>query len=710
MLCDECQEIFSMELKEDTQYAHYGIKGLEAEANNGCHLCLLVWHGISARKNIMQKLRTWVHDNPGKDTSTYVNVRHDEIYPALEFTFRVGDFDVEDADVDYDGFEISMEAMQGVESLPEDDSAVQDAESTGSEATMKTAIDWMQVCLQTHNLCHRDLVEMKSLPTRLIEIAGHPDQPTLRLCSSSEIPSDTQYVSLSHCWGDFQLFTLKTSNLESLKENVDMSELPKTFREAVKVTQRLGFSYIWIDSICIMQDSKQDRERETATMADVYSGAQCNIAASASRNGGEGLFRARNPCLARPLNVWATWKGEGLAEGPYTLIYADPFEVEILPEPLNRRAWVFQERLLSRRVLQFGTNQVHWKCRENMACEAFPDTLPFSSLFATDDAWIESLFSDPYTDAKYGYDFVPGRSDALAAHLLAERHKRSPQEHLEANLFHLRSKLYSAWIVLVAEYSQCDLTYSSDRPLAISGVARAMAAKLGEGDRYIAGMWESKTVELLLFGRDTKASEWPETPRAPSWSWLARDGPVKFTSTLLDSSTTPMADAVEHKLWRNYRICEVLEATTEDDGGDSFSSFPTGTLRLKGFLAKASISQVSLRRQWILWSCDRQLKDMTDIYSSVELDGPADLKHLSKSDWHIVTCIRHDSDRTGSHVHGLVLRPTGESPGQFRRHGMFAIKYSDYEILLALRRDGTDWVEPEYEKTDFAGRYTLSIV
>jgi hypothetical protein len=85
---------------------------------------------------------------------------------------------------------------------------------------------------------------------------------------------------------------------------------------------------------------------------------------------------------------------------------------------------------------------------------------------------------------------------------------------------------------------------------------------------------------------------------------------------------------------------------------------------------------------------------MTDIYSSVGLDGSADLKHLSKSDWHIVTCIRHDSDMTDSHIHGLVLRPTGESPGQFRRHGTFAIKYSDYEMLLALRRDGTDWVEP----------------
>ncbi|PMD54734.1 uncharacterized protein K444DRAFT_513189, partial [Hyaloscypha bicolor E] len=90
------------------------------------------------------------------------------------------------------------------------------------------------------------------------------------------------YITLSHCWGQLQLITLTNSNIVTFQEGLEIRKLPKTFRDAIYVAQRLTVQYIWIDSLCIVQDSEDDRKRESALMMSVFAEAFCNIAATAA--------------------------------------------------------------------------------------------------------------------------------------------------------------------------------------------------------------------------------------------------------------------------------------------------------------------------------------------------------------------------------------------------------------------------------------------
>ena len=95
------------------------------------------------------------------------------------------------------------------------------------------------------------------LPTRLIDVSD--EQP--KLCLSENIEPDTSYVALSHCWGSLDFLTLKKSNIKIFQNQIPDLALTKTFRDAVHITQYLGFRYLWIDSLCIIQDDTADWAR-----------------------------------------------------------------------------------------------------------------------------------------------------------------------------------------------------------------------------------------------------------------------------------------------------------------------------------------------------------------------------------------------------------------------------------------------------------------
>src|SRR5256885_7715423 len=114
-------------------------------------------------------------------------------------------------------------------------------------------------------------------PTRLIQI----NEKGIRLCDPRKLPKFPPYATLSHCWGGLDIFHLKKWNRDSLFENIPMDKLCNTFNDAIKVTRALGLSYLWIDSLCIVQDDNDDWRRESALMSDVFTNSVVNIAATA---------------------------------------------------------------------------------------------------------------------------------------------------------------------------------------------------------------------------------------------------------------------------------------------------------------------------------------------------------------------------------------------------------------------------------------------
>jgi len=148
-------------------------------------------------------------------------------------------------------------------------------------------IEWLANCKSNHMQCrtHSDFV-----PTRLIEICG-TERQTVRI-SSPTVPVD--WLALSYCWGTTKQSVTTSSNIHLRYEGVTVSELPKTLQDAITVARDLGFQFLWIDSMCILQDDERDWAKESATMADVYSKATLVLAATSASDCGLGFLDTRH--------------------------------------------------------------------------------------------------------------------------------------------------------------------------------------------------------------------------------------------------------------------------------------------------------------------------------------------------------------------------------------------------------------------------------
>ncbi|RYP65411.1 hypothetical protein DL769_006316 [Monosporascus sp. CRB-8-3] len=196
---------------------------------------------------------------------------------------------------------------------------------------------WLSDCLGKHEICsYRPGGQQRTLPSRLIFCGDSTTACTPKLCEGRDIPEDVSFVTLSHCWGGKVICCLESRNLDSFKSGLPMSLLSKTFLDAFTVTRELGFAYIWIDSLCIIQDSSEDWERESSKMSDIYANGILNIAATGFPNGERGFLTSRDPSLLQSparerthADFYREW-GRGVESAP-----------------LNRRCWVLQERVLS---------------------------------------------------------------------------------------------------------------------------------------------------------------------------------------------------------------------------------------------------------------------------------------------------------------------------------------------------------------------------
>jgi len=207
---------------------------------------------------------------------------------------------------------------------------------------------WLQTCEQQHAGCKYENTGW--LPTRLVYVGDLDSTVLPHLCISSSLPQRTRYLALSHCWGTKPIFRLLNSNITELQQSIPFDQLPRTFQHAIGLTGAFGFQYLWIDSLCIIQDSASDWAAESVTMGEVYVNSYCNIAATGAENGEVGLGFKRNPRALRPLEIRIPARppnSRGVPTGSYYCM-DDFWQDGIVKAPLNRRAWVFQERLLSR--------------------------------------------------------------------------------------------------------------------------------------------------------------------------------------------------------------------------------------------------------------------------------------------------------------------------------------------------------------------------
>ncbi|KAJ1334082.1 HET domain-containing protein [Microdochium nivale] len=383
--------------------------------------------------------------------------------------------------------------------------------STASADSWRQVTKWMQLCTSSHSACNVEAATGWH-PTRLLDLANPESSlDTFRVVvtKSLDLRATARYTTLSHCWGTAQFLQLRKSTFDELTAGIKLDRLPKTFREAMRVTRQLGVRYLWIDSLCIMQDrdDMSDWLIEAGQMHKVYTHSYCNISAAGAVDSSRGLFFDRDPQLSHSGEVRMCVEGLGLSpDGGVDYIDCSIVDINFWGNsigkcPLNTRGWVLQERLLSPRVLHFAKNQLFWECREHSAAECYPDRLP-RSVRNSLPAMFKKL--DPASRSK-------------------NLHRRGGNGD-ESMFYH------QVWNSIVRAYSATRLTHGSDKLIALSGVAKYFAPRIG--DVYVVGMWRKYLASSLLWHvkdeaqGDGSASNRPEVYRAPSFSWASVDGQV----------------------------------------------------------------------------------------------------------------------------------------------------------------------------------------
>jgi hypothetical protein len=158
---------------------------------------------------------------------------------------------------------------------------------TGSQQAMRTIYKWLEQCVKSHKIMCPQLVTPDGppkLPHRVLDVTIS-DENSVRLVETQGKVG--YWACLSHCWGEKQ--PLKTTrDPDTLSQHqiaIPWDTLPKTFQDAIFVTRALGIQYLWIDSLCIIQDDSVDWQFQSAQMADIYRNSILTIAGSASSHG-----------------------------------------------------------------------------------------------------------------------------------------------------------------------------------------------------------------------------------------------------------------------------------------------------------------------------------------------------------------------------------------------------------------------------------------
>ncbi|PMD40830.1 HET-domain-containing protein [Hyaloscypha variabilis F] len=347
---------------------------------------------------------------------------------------------------------------------------------TLSPAAMNLAAEWLKDCLSNHDSCQRPLET--ELPTRVIDVGRDGDNPQLFIANGAK----GHYVTLSHRWGESTPLTTTMSTLGKRVNGITMAELPRTFQDAVRCTRYLGYKYLWIDSLCIIQDSKVDWEHESSQMQDIYTRAILNISANAAHDSTSGLGSSKRLTAGKPIG--------GSSNGDYVHLrdlyyHTDssgvshvPHQDEGFEHALQTRGWVLQERMLSPRILHFSAYEMAWECDTFCRCECAtsprkPTARPFRTLLVK---------SEPDYDS------------------------------------------HIAWSQLLRKYNTLKLTYESDKLLAFTGLAYKAAEFFRK--TYLAGLWkEDLPFALLWYVKGGKESTRLKN-YGLSWSWTSIRGEV----------------------------------------------------------------------------------------------------------------------------------------------------------------------------------------
>jgi len=397
----------------------------------------------------------------------------------------------------------------------------------------------VNTCETGHRNCSSSPAEEPLLPARVID-ADPEHGDNIRILLQEDAGQQARYLALSHRWvsGPMPPWVTRRDNLQQRKLGISLNALPATVVDAIRVARSLGIKFVWIDSLCILQDSSEDWDIESSRMASIYANAYITLFADCGRDDDHGFLCHRNPYPSTHITFTAPDGGpvdiylrKSSEDGTYKATQFASSQSDLETSHLSDRGWIFQERVLSRRILHFTQSKLYWECNEGTFGE------------------------DGYTVLKKGLREC-GQHDL--------RFCKLSYGSIHSSVALPPGDFAQQWVRLVQAYSTLNLTKADDKLPAMAGLAAALhsRASADEGGRYFAGVWEKGLAQHLAWsitntkpeavhrvyqfyeysdgssgGRLEKDSTFvhpgqlsPRPPlyRAPSFSWAAVDGEISF--------------------------------------------------------------------------------------------------------------------------------------------------------------------------------------
>lgn len=489
-----------------------------------------------------------------------------------------------------------------------------------SEETFSTIRRWMSSCADGHAICRPPY--STSLPHRVVDV-GKPGAGGIYPDPFLSIGEDRlgQYATLSYRWWSGPTLTTTLSTIGSRKEGIPLASMPQTFQDAVTVTRRLGIKYLWIDALCVIQDSPQDWQRQSSNMGQIYADAWLNISVSGAPDPWTGFLKKRNP-----LQISSCRHPLLLSSSPGAAVSATKVICPIVPrhdriidrDALNSRGWILQEHVLSKRTLHFGLFEIVWECLSLWASEREPEVFETKTSYSRFSK-SPSPFDADSRNRKHKWDIIRSgiqylrnqNAEELLDLLGPEEETRAchDEQHIRWVLRNLsktpRERIarykpclycnpvcalppsptvgqflaaHHLWYLLVEEYTLRFLTKPNDILPAVSGMARIFQRVFGLRSKYIAGIWSGdilngltwKRVRQSHMGHSRSPAVGPGSNQAPSFSWASINGPVSF-SVVQRNLLTGEDDY----------SAQVLEVDSTTAGLDSFGEVSEGFLKLR---------------------------------------------------------------------------------------------------------------------------------
>lgn len=501
------------------------------------------------------------------------------------------------------------------------------------------------------------------------------------IVSTKSVSPDTEYLTLSHRWGSPPGILLSKDTRFLLTEDISSHLLrcpeATVFQHAIHVTRCLGFRYIWIDALCIMQDNEAEKEADIMRMDHTYFNSKLNISASEADPLG-GLEFDRNSLLTNPyLTMTKVPSNPEVAMSLYVFSEESHYRFP-KGKPLNTRGWVFQERALSPRIVHFAEDKVFWECWSLNASEVFPEGLP---------------------DEEQTYWNVPDFNF-------------NKRIGIDPAIFDIR-QIKWRWVELVESYSLTSLSFAEDRLLAISALAKRFCSAMRmDPSEYLAGMWRDELPQSLIWRQHRISGRSGPTANglnlemryAPSWSW---------------ASPMVSVSIPDFHFYPNIVTTEIVNIDLARRSESLFDGTDFCRLRLRGPICKAR-RHLQNGTSWIHISEDTVFEEFdTYIFSSVQRGRSISMywdtaRRFTLEELfllHISTDVEEVMDDV--QIQGLILRRTTEH-GTYKRAGVFQIplwrEYSGSKLENAFKGTFDTLHKGDYLELDADGKYIIDVI